>query len=414
MIGLRGLLRRLRDRFRPAPPEPDPVAVTLTVVQDDVLHRVADVTAVKPRSYPAPGIASLVVEGQIRTGEEVCALMRGRFGGADIPPWGDGSNGALRVSVNLARVADCWHMPDYGAVIDRQGQIFRSTIQEALYLTPTLAVLPHVTHPDGEPLFEPPSDIPLIPRATVFMAWGGLHNYGHFLLDCLPALVTVLEAGALDDFPAISPPLLPWHRQLLDLMLDGRPGPTIVEAPVVRLGEAMFSSCMDHFLHNPNAPLDSVRRRILEAIDLTAAPGPSRIYVSRSGDKKRRLVNEKALEKALKARGFAIVRPETLSVAEQVTLFNQADVVVSASGAALANVLFCRPGAKVFELLPTNFTGMWVRNVAQLIDVDYHAFFCPSPLSEKDVYLEGVHRPNFEFVWKLDLAGFLAFLDGAP
>ena len=101
------------------------------------------------------------------------------------------------------------------------------------------------------------------------------------------------------------------------------------------------------------------------------------------------------------------------SVREQVALFHQADVIVAPAGAALANVLFCRPGAKVIELQPSNFTGVWVRNIALLTGVDWRAFFAPSPLSETEVFLEGHHRPNAEFSWRLDLDGFLAFLDAS-
>lgn len=409
------LARRVARRLKAMLPERVPPAgIPLMVVfEEDVLSRVENVLAEPPAA--APGAISQAVAQVIVDEPETRALLGGRSGGVDVPPWAFGANGVLRSRVDLARLPDVWHAPAYGALFNDQGLVFHKAIHEALYLTPTLGLLPGVTlEGEGEaagPIFRAPDDVPTLERATVFMAWGGLHNYGHFLIDCLPALAAAMHAGATERFPAIAPPLLPWHRELLSLMLGDAPQPRVIEAPLVRIKDAVFSTAMDHFLHAPNAPLDLVRERILAATAIDPSAGPRKIYVSRLGSLKRVLVNEADLEEQLAARGFTIVKPETLSVREQVALFHQAEVVVAPAGAALANVLFCRPGAKVIELQPSNFTGVWVRNIALMVGVDWRAFFAPSPLSETEVFLEGHHRPSAEFSWRLDLEGFLSFLD---
>ena len=313
--------------------------------------------------------------------------------------------------MDLVRVADVWHAPAFGAVFDRAGQVFKSSAHEALYLTPTLAALPHTRREDETTVFVPPADAPTLPRATVFMAWGGLHNYGHFLIDCLPALLAAEQAGALASHPPVAPPLLRWQAELLSLL---GVTPAVIDAPVTRLGEAVFATPMDHFLHAPGPPLDAVRARILAAAAITDDPSaPKRLYISRLGSLKRVLVNEAELEAALEARGFAIVRPEILSIRDQIALFHRAETIVAPAGAALANVLFCAPGVTLIEIQPSNFTGVWVRNIALLAGVDWRGFFAPSPLSETEIVMEGELRPASEFSWRLDLPGFLAFLDGA-
>ena len=394
------------------PDRPEAPGTPLEVVfEENVLPRVDDVLAEPPPA--APGAMAQAIPEQILDEPETRALLGGRSGGIDVPPWAHGANGVLRSRVDLVRLPGVWHAPAYGALFDDHGRVFHKAIHEALYLTPTLGLLPGVRVEADGPVFRVPGEVPVIERATVFMAWGGLHNYGHFLIDCLPALATAMGAGAAERFPAITPPLLPWHRQLLSLMLGEQPMPRLVEAPLVRIEDAVFATAMDHFLHAPNAPLDGVRERILAGAAIDPAGGAKRIYVTRRGSQKRVLVNELDLETALAARGFTIVRPEDLSVREQIALFHQAELIVAPAGAALANVLFCRPGAKVIELQPSNFIGVWVRNIALLVGVDWRAFFVPSPLSETEVYLEGHHRPNAEFRWRLDLPAFLAFLDAA-
>lgn len=404
------LARRVRRKLKGLVPEPPPPAgVPLTVVEEGaVLARVADALAGEP------GVIGPVVPATVLDDPDARARLQGKSGGADVPGWADGVGGVLRSAVDLVRVRDVWHAPAFGAVFDDQGRVFKSAVHEALYLTPTLAALPHTRREGEATVFVPPADAPTIPRATVFMAWGGLHNYGHFLVDCLPALLAAEQAGALATHPAVAPPLLPWQAELLTLLVSAAGLPTVLDAPVARLDEAVFATCMDHFLHAPGPPLDAVRARILAAAAIADDPAaPKRIYVSRLGSQKRELVNEAELEAALAARGFTIVRPETLSVRDQIALFHRAETIVAPAGAALANILFCKPGTKVFEIQPSNFIGVWVRNIALLADVDWRAFFAPSPLSETEIVMEGELRPASEFRWRLDLDGFTAFLDGA-
>jgi hypothetical protein len=75
-----------------------------------------------------------------------------------------------------------------------------------------------------------------------------------------------------------------------------------------------------------------------------------KLYIPRRG--KRGLVNEAEVEAELEARGFEAFEP-----AGQVDLPHKlADVshVVGVHGAALANLVFCRPGTRVLELLPSD------------------------------------------------------------
>ncbi|PIB90528.1 DUF563 domain-containing protein [Caulobacter sp. FWC2] len=401
------LARQVKRKLKAMVPEPRPApGVPLAVVEERAVLTRVDA----PMAGPA-GVIGPVFEQSVLDDPEARARLEGKSGGVDAPAWADGVGGVLRSAVDLVRVADVWHAPAFGAVFDQAGQVFKSSVHEALYLTPTLAALPHTRREGETTVFVPPADAPTLPRATVFMAWGGLHNYGHFLIDCLPALLAAEQAGALASHPPVAPPLLPWQAELLALL---GLTPAVIDAPVARLGEAVFTTPMDHFLHAPGPPLDAVRERVLAASAITDDPAaPKRLYISRLGSLKRVLVNEAELEAALEARGFTVVRPETLSVRDQIALFHRAETIVAPAGAALANVLFCKPGATLIEIEPSNFTGVWVRNIALLAGVDWRGFFAPSPLSETEILMEGELRPASEFRWRLDLPGFLAFLDGA-
>ncbi len=77
---------------------------------------------------------------------------------------------------------------------------------------------------------------------------------------------------------------------------------------------------------------------------------PKRIFVKRIG--RRRLLNG---EKTAVRSGFTVIVPEEYSVAEQMALFHNADIVLCPHGANSANCLYMRPGTVFAEI----FSDRW-------------------------------------------------------
>jgi capsular polysaccharide biosynthesis protein len=125
------------------------------------------------------------------------------------------------------------------------------------------------------------------------------------------------------------------------------------------------------------------------------------------------MVDEAAFERALAARGFMIVRPEKLGAAEQVALMRDAEVVVGASGAALANAVFLPRGARVVEIQPLNFTSQWVRAASRQVGVDWRGYVCASPCLAREAPLLARFRRGFKFAFRPPLDDLLAFVDAA-
>lgn len=77
-----------------------------------------------------------------------------------------------------------------------------------------------------------------------------------------------------------------------------------------------------------------------------------RLYVSRAGVSRRRIINESEVSALLSEYGFETIRPENMSFVEQAELFASAEIVVGPSGAALSNIVFCSPGSSLLTLQP--------------------------------------------------------------
>ena len=357
----------------------------------------------------APGVRAVVQPVPAEDFAAALAKLRARSSGLVRPehegPW------RLRPT-EVCRVADVVHLPRYGGLVWADGSAPCAPFGGAFTDPARLARAPGTSRAGDGFAFSPPDDAPQIAAAGVFLPWGAGFNYGHMVLDALPSLLALEEAGLTADLPPIAPPLKPWQRELIALLLGRQGGVREIAAPAVRLDQAVYATSMDHFLHAPNALLGRVRARLVER----AGPPPfraDRIYLSRRSHAHpmRILLNERELEQALAARGFAIVRPERFAPAQQVALARQAKVVVGATGAGMANALFAEPGSLVVDIQPQVFPSAWVAAFGELAGHHGWTYYAPAPAPAVEApWLRRVRR-GFRFAYRLPLQHFLAFLD---
>lgn len=112
-------------------------------------------------------------------------------------------------------------------------------------------------------------------------------------------------------------------------------------------------ACADSLLFPYQVPTRSSDNfRILkETVSLKPKESSSLIYIDRRNAKNRRIENESQIIAMMIELGFQIIKPEDLSVNEQVSIFSEAKVVVSASGAALTNSIFMSDKSVLVELI---------------------------------------------------------------
>jgi hypothetical protein len=76
----------------------------------------------------------------------------------------------------------------------------------------------------------------------------------------------------------------------------------------------------------------------------------NKIYITRDKKYKRSILNEKELIHIMEAKGYLIYNLEYISFSEQVEIFRNSNVIISAHGSGLTNIVFCEPGTTILEI----------------------------------------------------------------
>ena len=142
--------------------------------------------------------------------------------------------------------------------------------------------------------------------------------------------------------------LHPNYRQLLDLF-------RISPSSVIWLGpEPVIVTMLACDVGDPELQ-PSIARKVFALLRaaIPVAPVMRRgLFISRTDAHYRPLLNEAELSEALAAIGVEIFAPGQHPLSTQAAIFASSRVVIGGHGAGLANIVFCRPGTIVLELMP--------------------------------------------------------------
>jgi capsular polysaccharide biosynthesis protein len=214
--------------------------------------------------------------------------------------------------------------------------------------------------------------IPIFRRGTaLLLGTANSDNYYHWLLESTPRWKMMQAAKHLDyDHVLLHNPPANFQDEILDRLNVPATKRLRCSKNFIHQFERLVVPAMPYPLWQiPPWVCDWVRSLFPER-----GGGPEKIYLSRRGTQRRRLVNEAELEAALESRGFFCAQPEKLSVAGQAKLFGSAKFVVSPHGAGLANLVFTPPGALLVELFHPDNQNQTYRNLAAACGLRYAGY----------------------------------------
>ena len=197
-------------------------------------------------------------------------------------------------------------------------------------------------------------------------------NYYHWHVDVLVRLMILRRAGISADAYVLDN-ISGFHRETLNAL--GISGDKLIPAhDGLHLKPDRLIGCWE----TDWQAVRDVGMQLTKAFGCEAVRGDRRIFISRQRAKTRRLVNEEALLAALKRHRFERHFLEDYSVAEQVRLFREAEVIVGMHGAGLTNTIYCHPDTAVIELMPEGRSNhMLYPALSQKLGLSHWVVFAP-------------------------------------
>lgn len=197
-------------------------------------------------------------------------------------------------------------------------------------------------------------------------------NLCHFALDHVTRLVLYRRAGVdLSRAVAIGPPLRADYQRLIGARMGMPPYVEVTRRARIEVGRLFVASNCRQLQHPAHWGSEWAATAVRDALDPRPRGPARRLLVSRADVARRQIVNEAELAALLKQKEFDVVTPGRMPFAEQVAAFRDATHVVGAHGAALTNIVFCAPGARVLEIFPPLY-GTWAYAMtAQALGLDY-------------------------------------------
>ena len=212
-------------------------------------------------------------------------------------------------------------------------------------------------------------------------------NYFHWLFDILPR-IRLAQSAIKEPFKLYVYTALEFQRTTLAILgFDDRAIIPADKYPFVRAKPLIVPSFPNAFRGIPDWVVRYLCQELGGCVSLMRFQNEGKtarkLFVGRKGARHRRVENEAQVTSALCERGFKAVSPSTLSFVEQACQFRQAEVIVGVHGAALANLIFCKPGTMVLEIVPPNYAFPLYRNLCECLGLQYKAI-APAGMSDAD------------------------------
>jgi hypothetical protein len=193
--------------------------------------------------------------------------------------------------------------------------------------------------PDSLPATLPSANVVRVCEDEVLWGGGLVHAYGHFLIESVARLWPLLSEGSRADMAVVwtTPRQMPYIRdwceafdvRTFELPEDGvmRFTDMLVPEPAWRLNAWIAPEIRD------------IHLRARAGLDVPSAQGSEILWLSRSGLPRARVAYDEVLLEWLLREHVTIVRPETMSLAEQVAAIEASQAVAGIVGSAFHTML---------------------------------------------------------------------------
>ena len=212
-------------------------------------------------------------------------------------------------------------------------------------------------------------------------------NYCHYNLDILSGIIPLLDHIKSGKIKLLwGHKLSSYHLELLQIVGLDKSHMIIDKSELIKCHYIIKSSSNFHLYKKYlSSSVLSYFNEVKKRIDLKDGENskfPSRLLITRSKKTSKRQnewTNFKELKDLLvNEMDFTAIDPGTLSINEQIKLFNSADIIIAQHGAALTNTAYCKEATTVIELLPDRRVTKLFYTVSKIANATHYVVLSPS------------------------------------
>ena len=192
-------------------------------------------------------------------------------------------------------------------------------------------------------------------KANVVICKRGADNYGHFLVEVLPKLLILFDAGVRECTLWLADESKPFVElvQNLSRVLRLRIEVAFVGSEsVYRFPSLVLPSPVSQHDSRKSYTLLQTRDLLKHAYDIRPVASKNSVFVCRSGAVRRKIVNFEGVRKVLDRARVAVIDPGAMSFKQQIQTFSSANVVIGGLGAGMTNMLFCGKESRMVLITP--------------------------------------------------------------
>jgi capsular polysaccharide biosynthesis protein len=144
---------------------------------------------------------------------------------------------------------------------------------------------------------------------------------------------------------------------------------------IIKVREAIWVHSEDFIERAPASYLKDFQQRIASKYADDGGSRSKRLLIERKGPT-RKIENFDQVQQFLAHHGFETIVLEGMSIVEQILLFQNAEFVIGTHGAGLTNLLFCEPGTKVIEFMPSVEMRPFFWLISDKLNLTHAVQFC--------------------------------------
>ena len=230
------------------------------------------------------------------------------------------------------------------------------------------------------------------------------NNYFHFLFDIIPKIYLIKKKTRIKiDFYYVSTPKK-WQIKIFkilgvleDELINSSKNKHIFADQIISLDHPWYQKGMfqDQVRKMPKWVILINRKLFLKKKSKFKCF--KKIFLDRSSSSYNhcQIFEQKKINKWIIKKDLTIYKPEKLSFNKQIHLFNTASVIVGAHGAAFTNIIFCKPGTKIIEIIPADHPNKKCERVCKILKLKYFRIVTKPDNSNKNfpyrIHLEKKH-----------------------